>query len=156
MKQAAAGSLSKPEVLKAEVKRMLADAKSKSLYDNFASEWLETRLLESVVPGRDTFPDFDDYLRLSMQKETELFFTNIVRNDGSILDLINSKFTFLNQRLAAHYGIPGVKGAGFQKSRSFRHSPCRCVRARRNFDGFVLCDPHFSRSPWQVGVGEYL
>ena len=115
MKQAAAGDLSKPEVLKAEVKRMLADAKSKSLYDNFASEWLETRLLESVVPDRDTFPDFDDYLRLSMQKETELFFTNIVRSDGSILDLIDGKYTFLNERLAAHYGIPGVKGAGFRK-----------------------------------------
>lgn len=115
MKQAAAGTLSKPEVLTAEVKRMLADPKSKALYDNFASEWLETRALESVNPDRDTFPDFDDYLRSSMQKETELFFTNMVRNDGSILDLIDGRYTFLNERLAAHYGIPGVKGTGFRK-----------------------------------------
>jgi mono/diheme cytochrome c family protein len=115
MKQAAAGCLSKPEVLKAEVKRMLADPKSKALYDNFASEWLETRALESVVPDRDTFPDFDEYLRASMQKETELFFMNIVQNDGSILDMIDGKYSFLNERLAAHYGIPGVKGTEFRK-----------------------------------------
>jgi hypothetical protein len=115
MKQAAAGCLSKPEVLKAEVKRMLADPKSNALYDNFASEWLETRRLESTVPDRDTFPDFDDYLRASMQKETELFFMNIVHNDGSILDLVDGKYTFLNERLAAHYGIPGVKGTEFRK-----------------------------------------
>jgi Protein of unknown function (DUF1592)/Protein of unknown function (DUF1588)/Protein of unknown function (DUF1587)/Protein of unknown function (DUF1585)/Protein of unknown function (DUF1595) len=112
---AAAGSLSKPEVLQAQVKRMLADPKSHALFDNFASEWLEVRRLESTVPDRDTFPDFDDYLRLSMQKETELFFTNLVHNDGSILDLIDAKYTFVNERLAAHYGIPNVKGTEFRR-----------------------------------------
>jgi hypothetical protein len=112
---AAAGSLSKPDILQAQVKRMLADPKSHALFDNFASEWLEVRRLESTVPDRDTFPDFDDYLRLSMQKETELFFTNLVQNDGSILDLIDAKYTFVNERLAAHYGIPNVKGTEFRR-----------------------------------------
>jgi Protein of unknown function (DUF1592)/Protein of unknown function (DUF1588)/Protein of unknown function (DUF1587)/Protein of unknown function (DUF1585)/Protein of unknown function (DUF1595) len=112
---AAAGSLSKPEVLKAQVNRMLADPKSHALFENFASEWLEVRRLESTVPDRDSFPDFDDYLRLSMQKETELFFMNLVQHDGSILDLIDAKYTFVNERLAAHYGIPNVKGTEFRK-----------------------------------------
>jgi len=114
-RHAADGSLKTAEVLKAQVKRMLLNPKSRALFDNFASEWLEVRRLESAVPDRDTFPDFDDYLRLSMQKETELFFNNLVRNDGSILDLLDAKYTFLNERLAAHYGIPGVKGTEFRR-----------------------------------------
>jgi hypothetical protein len=113
--RAADGSLRKPDVLRAEVKRMLSDSKSRALFDNFASEWLEVRRLESLNPDRDTFPDFDDYLRFSMQKETELFFGNLIRNDVSILDLIDGRYTFLNERLAAHYGIPGIKGTEFRK-----------------------------------------
>ncbi len=115
MSRAGDGSLRKPEVLQAEVKRVLSDPKSRALFDNFASEWLEVRRLETLVPDRDSFPDFDDYLRSSMQKETELFFMNMVRNDGSILDLIDGRYTFLNERLAAHYGIPGVKGTEFRR-----------------------------------------
>ena len=115
MSRAADGSLRKPEVLRAEVMRMLSDTKSRALFDNFASEWLEVRRLETLVPDRDSFPDFDDYLRSSMQKETELFFMNLVRNDGNILDLIDGHYTFLNERLAAHYSIPGVRGTEFRK-----------------------------------------
>jgi len=115
MNRAADGSLKNADVLRAEVKRMLADPKSRALFDNFASEWLEVRRLESLNPDRDSFPDFDDYLRSSMQKETELFFENLVRNDGNILDLIDGKYTFLNERLAAHYGIPGVRGKEFRR-----------------------------------------
>jgi hypothetical protein len=114
-KRAADGSLSKPDVLKAEVKRMLSNPKSSAMAENFAGEWLEVRRLESITPDRDTFPDFDDYLRDSMKQETELFIENLLRNDGSILDLIDGKYTFLNERLAAHYGIPGVKGTEFRK-----------------------------------------
>jgi hypothetical protein len=115
MSRAAEGSLRKPDVLRAEVKRMLADPKSNALADNFAGEWLEIRRLESITPDRDRFPDFDDYLRDSMKQETELFLRNLLHNDGSILDLIDGKYTFLNERLAAHYGIPGVKGTAFRK-----------------------------------------
>ncbi len=68
-------------------------------------QWLEIRRLESVQPDRDRFPDFDDYLRVSMLKETETFFQNLMQTDGSILDLIGGKYTFLNERLARHYGI---------------------------------------------------
>lgn len=109
------GTLRRPEVLKAQVKRMLADPKSNALFENFASEWLEVRRLESAQPDRDRFPDFDEYVRLSMKKETELFFENLMRQDGSILDLIDGNYTFLNERLAAHYGVPGVKGTEFRK-----------------------------------------
>jgi mono/diheme cytochrome c family protein len=112
---AADGSLNKPDVLRAEVKRMLSDPKSSALADNFADEWLEVRRLESITPDRDRFPDFDDYLRDSMKQETELFIQNLLHNDGSILDLIDGKYTFLNERLAGHYGIPGVKGTEFRK-----------------------------------------
>jgi hypothetical protein len=115
MNRAAEGSLRKPDVLRAEVKRMLSDPKSVALADNFAGEWLEVRRLESITPDRDRFPDFDDYLRDSMKQETELFIRNLLHNDGSILDLIDGKYTFLNERLAAHYGIPGIKGTAFRK-----------------------------------------
>ncbi|HXJ42781.1 MAG TPA: DUF1592 domain-containing protein, partial [Bryobacteraceae bacterium] len=115
MHLAGQSKLHNPDTLKAQVKRMLADPKSRALFDNFASEWLELRRLESVLPDRDRFPDFDDYLRSSMRKETELFFANLIQEDRSILDLIDAKYTFLNERLAAHYVIAGVKGTEFRR-----------------------------------------
>ncbi len=109
------GSLRKPAVLAAQIKRMLRDPKASALAENFVGQWLEIRRLESQQPDRDRFPDFDDYLRASMQKETELFWQNIMQEDRSILDFIGGKFTFLNERLARHYGIKGVTGASFRK-----------------------------------------
>ena len=81
--------------------------KPQSLVEKFGGQWLQTRALESVRPDADKFPDFDDYLRLSMRKETELFFSTIIREDRSILDFLDAKYTFLNERLARHYGIAG-------------------------------------------------
>jgi hypothetical protein len=107
--------LRNPEVLKAQVERMLRDPRSKALVDNFAGQWLELRRLESVSPDHDRFPQFDDYLRMSMRKETELFFQDVVQNDRSILDFLDSKTTFVNEKLADFYGIPGVKGTEFRK-----------------------------------------
>ncbi|HKX26196.1 MAG TPA: DUF1592 domain-containing protein, partial [Blastocatellia bacterium] len=107
--------LRRPETLAAQVRRMLKDSRSEALVKNFAGQWLEIRRLESVQPDRDRFPDFDDYLRQSMLKETELFFENIVRQDGTVLDFIDSDYTFLNERLARHYGIAGVAGPEFRK-----------------------------------------
>ncbi len=112
---AAANTLHTTTVLNAQVKRMLADPRSRALAKNFGSQWLETRRMESVAPDRDTFPDFDEYLRWSMQQETELFFDSIVREDLSVTDFLDAPYTFLNQRLAMHYGIEGVTGTDFRK-----------------------------------------
>jgi mono/diheme cytochrome c family protein len=112
---AAEHKLRKPDVLDAQVKRMLADPKSARLVDNFAGQWLELRNLDSVKPDPQRFPQFDDELRAAMRRETELFFDSIVREDRSILDFIDAKYTFLNERLAKHYGIPGVTGSEFRR-----------------------------------------
>ncbi len=109
------GTLRRPEVLTAQVRRMLKSEKARALVENFAGQWLEIRRLESVQPDRDRFPDFDDYLRNSMLKESELFFQNIIQEDRSILDFVASKYSFLNERLARHYGIKGVSGPEFRK-----------------------------------------
>ncbi len=107
--------LRKPVVLAAQLNRMLRDPKASALAENFVGQWLEIRRLESQQPDRDRFPDFDDYLRASMQQETELFWQNIVQEDRSVLDFVGGKYTFLNERLARHYGIKGVTGSGFRK-----------------------------------------
>lgn len=108
-------TLRKPEVMAAQVKRMLKDPRAHALVENFAGQWLELRRLESVAPDREKFPQFDDYLRMSMRQETEMFFENLMRKDLSILDLLDAKYTFLNEKLAGFYGIPGVKGNDFRR-----------------------------------------
>lgn len=108
-------SLRKPDVLAAQVRRMLKDPKAHALVENFAGQWLELRRLESAAPDREKFPAFDEYLRMSMRQETELFFENLIREDKSVLDLIDGKYSFLNEKLAAFYGIPGVTGTDFRK-----------------------------------------
>jgi hypothetical protein len=107
--------LRKPGVLAAQVRRMLKDPKSHALAENFAGQWLQFRGLDAFRPDKDRFPDFDDYLRMSMRHETEMFFDSIVRDDRSILDLLFGKYTFLNERLANFYGIPGVEGPAFRR-----------------------------------------
>ena len=107
--------LRRPKVLKAQVARMLKDPRARRLADNFAGQWLELRKLESDHPDHEKFPQWDDYLRMSMQQETEMFFEDVMQHDKSILDFLDSKTTFLNQKLAEFYGIPGVKGTEFRK-----------------------------------------
>lgn len=109
------GTLRNPEVLKAQVQRMLKDPRSDALIENFAGQWLELRKLESAKPDRDRFPQFDQYLLMSMRKETEMFFDNIVREDGSITDFIDANYSFLNERLARFYNVPNIKGPEFRK-----------------------------------------
>jgi mono/diheme cytochrome c family protein len=109
------GRLSKPGVLKQQVARMLADPKSKALTQNFAGQWLYLRRLEYQKPDRRIFPDFDQRLRSAMQTETEMFFDGIVHENRSILDFLDADYTYLNERLAQHYGIGGVHGASFRK-----------------------------------------
>jgi hypothetical protein len=109
------GKLRTPEVLQSQVHRMLADSRSRALVDNFAEQWLYLRNLASITPDMRLFPDFDDNLRQSFRKETELFFESILREDRSILDLLRSDYTFLNERLAKHYGIPNIYGSRFRR-----------------------------------------
>ena len=109
------GQLHDPLVLAAQAKRMLADRRSGAFVTNFAGQWLFLRNLQAVVPVQNIFPDFDDTLRQSFRRETELFFDSIVRDDRSVLDLLRADYTFLNERLARHYGIPNVKGSHFRR-----------------------------------------
>jgi hypothetical protein len=107
--------LGKPEVYAAQVRRMLADPKSRALVDNFAGQWLFLRNLQSARPDVATFPNFDENLRRALRKETELLFESIVREDRSIVDLLDADYTYLNERLAKHYGIPGIYGSHFRR-----------------------------------------
>jgi len=109
------GELHKPRVLEKQVRRMLADSRSRNLVSNFAEQWLYLRNLESLTPDLRLFPDFDDNLRQAFRKETELFFESILREDRSVLDLLKADYTYLNERLAKHYGIPNVYGSRFRR-----------------------------------------
>jgi len=112
---AESGALAKPEVLETQVRRLLADERSQSLVGNFAGQWLYLRNLEAVTPDMRLFPDIDDNLRQAFRQETELFVESILREDRSLLNLIKADYTFLNERLAKHYGIPHVYGSRFRR-----------------------------------------
>ncbi|HSR09606.1 MAG TPA: DUF1592 domain-containing protein, partial [Bryobacteraceae bacterium] len=112
---AAQGKLKDPAVLEQQVKRMLADPRSESLVNNFAEQWLYLRNLRGVVPDLETFPNFDDNLRQSFRRETELFFESILREDQNVLRLLDANYTFVNERLAHHYGIANVYGSQFRR-----------------------------------------
>jgi hypothetical protein len=109
------GKLKDPLVLQQQVRRMLDDPRSQALVDNFAGQWLYLRNLQLSSPDPDAFPEFDDSLRQAFQTETSLFFQNVLREDHSVLELLDANYTFLNQRLAQHYGIPNVYGSQFRK-----------------------------------------
>jgi hypothetical protein len=109
------GLLQQPQVLETQVRRMLKDPKARALVENFGGQWLLTRALETHTPDRTKFPEFTDYTRTSMKRETELFFEYILREDRPVFDFLDANYTFLNQRLAEFYGIPGVKGHEFRK-----------------------------------------
>ncbi|KAA5546163.1 DUF1592 domain-containing protein [Roseiconus nitratireducens] len=112
---AASGELTRHEVLAAEAKRMLADPKSQALVDNFAGQWLQLRDVSRLMPDPNKFPDFDGELRAAMRRETELFFQTMIQEDRSVLEFLDADFTFVNERLARHYGIPEVAGEDFQR-----------------------------------------
>lgn len=109
------GRLRQPAVLEAQVRRMVADPKSKALIENFAGQWLNLRALQTVQPNATTYPDFDDNLRVSFRREVEMLFDSIVREDRSVLDLLTANYTFVDERLARHYGIPNVYGSRFRR-----------------------------------------
>ena len=109
------GELHKPKVLEHQVRRMLSDGRSRNLVTNFAGQWLYLRNLESMTPDVRLFPDFDDNLRQAFRQETELFFESILREDRSVLDLLKADYTYLNGRLARHYGIGYIYGSRFRR-----------------------------------------
>ena len=112
---AAAGRLRQPAVLEQQVKRMLADPRSADLITNFTGQWLSVRALRTIEPAVNLFPDFDDNLRAALGREVELFFESIVREDRSVIDLLTADYTFVNERLAKHYGIPNIYGPHFRR-----------------------------------------
>lgn len=112
---AAAGKLTDPQQVSTQAKRMLQDSRSREFVENFFGQWLQLRLLNSVQPDPELFPNFDDDLRTAMREETLHYIDELVKNDGSILDILDSDHTFLNGRLAKHYGISDVEGPEFRR-----------------------------------------
>jgi len=112
---AARGQLSRAAVLEVQVKRMLRDPKSSALVDNFAAQWLHARNLRNATPDKGDFPDFDDNLRQAFERELKLFVASVIREDRNVLDLMTADYTFVNERLAQHYGIPNVYGPQFRR-----------------------------------------
>ena len=109
------GALSDPVVLEQQVRRMLTDRRARALTDNFVGQWLQLRNLEAMRPSEVLFADFDEGLRAAFRRETELFFESIIREDRSVLDLLDADYTFVNDRLARHYGIPYIQGSHFRR-----------------------------------------
>jgi hypothetical protein len=109
------GRLKDAAVLEQQVRRMLADARAEALVNNFAAQWLYLRNLDSTQPDSRLFPDFDDNLRQAFRRETEMLFESVIKDDRNVLDLLRADYTFLNERLAKHYGVPNVYGSHFRK-----------------------------------------
>ena len=109
------GELSRSGELERQARRMLADPRSNNLASNFAGQWLQLRNLAAVSPNPRQYPDFDDNLRQAFRQETELFFDSVLREDRSVLDMLTADYTFLNERLARHYGMSGVYGSRFRR-----------------------------------------
>ena len=107
--------LTKPDVLRKQVNRMLGDPRAEALTRNFASQWLELRALQGHDPVVDQFPDFDDNLREAFREEAQLLFTSLLTEDRSVVDLLTADYTFANERLAKFYGIPGIRGSEFRR-----------------------------------------
>jgi hypothetical protein len=112
---AAQGKLRDSGVLEQQTRRMLADQRTHELVKNFAGQWLQLRVMQSSTPEGTDYPDFDDNLRQAFRTEAEMFFESMVREDRSIIDLLNGDYTFVNERLAAHYGIPNIYGSQFRR-----------------------------------------
>ena len=112
---AAQNRLHQPAVLEQQVRRMLADARSRALIDNFVEQWLFLRNVKTTAPNLEAFPDFDDNLREAMKEETRLLFENIMHEDRSVTELLTADYTFVNERLARHYGIPDIYGSQFRR-----------------------------------------
>ena len=137
-------------LLEQQVKRMLADPRADALVDNFAEQWLFLRNLKNFAPDLDDFPDFDDNLRQAMQQETELFFESIMHEDRNVIDLLNADYTFVNERLARHYGIPNIYGSQFRRVTLDRSDAPRPAGSGQHSHCDLVSQPDFSRAARQV------
>ena len=149
------GKLKEPGVLERQVRRMLADPRSESMVTNFAAQWLYLRDIEAKQPDELLFPDFDETLRSAFQRETELFLDSILRENRSVLDLLTANYTFLNERLAKHYGIPNVQGSDFRRVTLPAGQPARRAAGPGQYpDADVVRDANVAGAARQVGAGE--
>ena len=140
-----------PEVLRAQIHRMLLDPKSRALAENFAGQWLQTRNLTSLQPDPAKFPEFTNELRRDMQLETQLFFQSIIRDDRPISDFLAAKYTFLNQRLAAFYGIPDVARRPVPSRRPpSRVPPRRHSHRSQRPHRLLVSRAHLARAAWKM------
>jgi hypothetical protein len=149
---AAAGTLRQPEVLRRQVSRMLADPRSHSLVTNFAAQWLFLRDVETKEPDLYLFRDFDEGVRAAFVRETELFLESILHEDRSVLDLLTADYTFLNEALAKHYGIPYITGSHFRRVTLPKGSPRRGLLGH----GSILSITSYSTRTSAVLRGKYV
>jgi hypothetical protein len=149
---AAAATLRKPDVLRRQVTRMLADPRSRSLVTNFAAQWLFLRDVETKEPDVYLFRDFDEGVRAAFVRETELFLDSILREDRSVLELLTADYTFLNEPLARHYGIPQITGSHFRRVTLPAGSPRRGLLGQ----GSVLSITSYSTRTSAVLRGKYV
>jgi hypothetical protein len=149
---AAAGNLRQPEVLRRQVNRMLADPRSRSLVTNFAAQWLFLRDVETKEPDLYLFRDFDEGVRAGFVRETELFLDSILRENRSVLDLLTADYTFLNESLARHYGIPNITGSHFRRVTLPKGSPRRGLLGH----GSILSITAYSTRTSAVLRGKYV
>ena len=151
------GQLTQPAVLEQQVRRMLADPRATdALVDNFAAQWLNLRRVEEVVVDPERYPNFDESLRQAFQRETELFVDSTLREDRSVLDLLSADYTFVNERLARHYGIPGIYGSRFRRV-TLPESDQRggLLGAGRAAGDDVVPGPHVAGAARQVAAGQH-
>ncbi len=148
------GRLSDPAVLEQQVRRMLADPRSKSLVTNFAFQWLRVRDLDKIDPDAILFPNFDNGLKTAFRKEMELFVGSVFKEDRNVMDLMNANYTFVNERLAAHYGIPDIRGAQFRKVTLSGSQPLGTPRQRQRSAGDLLSESDVYRSARRLHPGD--
>ena len=147
------GELSDPAVLEHQVRRMLADPRSQALVKNFAGQWLFLRNIARIQPDPAAFPNFDENLRQALEQETELLVESTLREDRSIVDLLTADYTFVNQRLAEHYGIKGIYGSEFRRVTVNDPEPAGPARTGEHPDGDLLSEPDGADHPRQMGAG---
>ncbi len=150
---ATARKLSDPATLNAQVRRMLADPRAEALATRFAAQWLRLQDLDLVHPDPFWFPDFDQQLADAMRRETELFFADLVRRNASLFDLWTADYTFVNERLARHYGIPNVAGSRVPARDLRRYDAARVAGPRQHPRADIARESHVTGVARQVGDG---
>ena len=149
------GRLADAKVLDAQVRRLLADPKSKSLVTSFAFQWLRVRAIDNIDPDAVVFPNFDDGLREAFRTEIELFVESILREDRSVLDLLTADHTFVNERLALHYGIPNVRGERFRRVTLTDANRWGLLGKGQRAAGDLVRQSHGARAARRLDSGEH-